>query len=156
MKKMETNPQNKKARSHIRPVVGVAVLSLLVCGLFFPVLVTAVGQVLFPYQANGELAQLDGRTVGSYLIAQSFAQPAFFHPRNASASGADPDITIADAMSQVPRISNATGIPESSIESLVNANVDPAGRFVEVDYVNVLALNIQLVQDYPSAYSSYG
>ncbi|MDA4137190.1 MAG: potassium-transporting ATPase subunit C [Thaumarchaeota archaeon] len=149
---METTP-NKKAS--YRPVVGIAVVSLLICGLFFPLLITALGQVLFPYQANGSLVKLDGKTVGSYLIAENFALPVFFHPRNASASGVDPDITLQDALSQIPGISNATGISQPALQQLVNQNVDQAGRFVELDYVNVLSLNIQLVQDYPSSYPSF-
>ncbi len=151
---METNPENKQEASY-RPVAGIAIVSLLVCGLFFPLLVTAVGQVVFPHQAGGSLRQLDGRTVGSELIAQGFSQPVFFHPRNASASGVDPDITVQDAMSQVARISKASGIPVSALQQLVDANIDASGRLVELQYVNVLLLNIQLVQDYPSVYSAY-
>ena len=151
---METTPTKQK-RASVRPVIGVAIVSLLVCGLFFPLLVTAVGQAVFPHQANGSPVKLDGRTVGSQLIAQSFNQTVFFHPRNASASGVDPDITLQDAMAQIPRISSATGIPTSALEQLVNANVDPAGRLVELQYVNVLSLNVQLIQDYPSVYSVY-
>jgi K+-transporting ATPase ATPase C chain len=152
---METNPKPKRFGPQVRPVVGVAILSLLVCGLLFPLFVTAVGQVLFPSQANGSLVKLDGRTVGSELIAQGFAQPVFFQPRNGSASGVDPDITLQDAMSQVQRISSTTGIPVLSLQQLVDRNVDPAGTLVELQYVNVLSLNVQLVQDYPSAYSAY-
>jgi K+-transporting ATPase ATPase C chain len=146
-------PTNKK--SHIRPIVGLAILSLLIGGLFFPVLITAVGQVLFPSQANGSLVQINGRTVGSSLIAQSFVQPVFFHSRNGSASGVDPDITVQDAMSQVLRINNATGIPVAALQQLVNQNVDPYGRAVELQYVNVLSLNVQLIEDYPAAYSAF-
>ncbi len=74
-----------------------------------------IGQVFFPNQANGDLVQLNGQTVGSNLIAQNFTLPIFFHTRNEtaspSASGVDPDITLQDAYSQIPQISNATGIP---------------------------------------------
>jgi len=150
---LETTPNKEKA--DYRPVIGIALVSLIVCGLFFPLLITAVSQVVFPYQANGEIVKLNGQTVGSYLIAENFALPIFFHPRNASASGVDPDITLQDALSQIPGISNATGIPAPALLQLVNQNVDQSGRFVELQYVDVLSLNIQLVQDYPSAYPSY-
>jgi len=153
VKELETTPNKEKA--DYRPVIGIALVSLIVCGLFFPLLITAVSQVVFPYQANGEIVKLNGQTVGSYLIAENFALPIFFHPRNASASGVDPDITLQDALSQIPGISNATGIPAPALLQLVNQNVDQSGRFVELQYVDVLSLNIQLVQDYPSAYPSY-
>jgi potassium-transporting ATPase KdpC subunit len=162
---METQPRKENGKmkkkkkngygSHVRPIIGLALVSCLVAGLFFPIFVTAIGQVLFPYQANGSLAKLDGRTVGSVLIAQGFNQPIFFQPRNGSASGVDPDITVEDAMSQVPAINNATGIPAPALVQLVDRNIDLAGRFVEDQYVNVLELNIQLIQDYPTVYSQY-
>lgn len=140
---------------NVRPLLGVAILSLIICGLFFPLLVTAVGGALFPYQAGGSLKTLNGQPVGSELIAQDFNRSVFFHPRNASASGVDPDITLQDAMSQVPRISNATGISQSALQALVDANVDPAGRVVGLQYVNVLDLNLQLIEKFPSYYPTY-
>lgn len=154
---METKNQSKDGgrRPDYRPVLGIALVSLLVCGVFFPLLITGVAQVLFPYQANGEQVELDGRVVGSNQIAQNFTLPIFFHPRNDSASGLDPDITVQDADSQIAGISNATGIPAASLQQLVNENVDGQGRLVELQYVNVLSLNLQLIESYPSAYPAY-
>lgn len=155
---METSNQDKGARAKgdYRPVVGVAIISLLVCGLFFPLLITGIAQVAFPYQANGEILKgPNGQPVGSYNSAQNFTLPIFFHPRNDSASGIDPDITVQDAVSQIPRISNATGIPVANLQLLVNQNIDEQGRLVELQYVNVLSLNLQLVKDYPTVYAAY-
>jgi len=153
---METSNKDKPdQKPDYKPVMGIAIISLLICGLFFPLLITGVSQVIFPYQANGEAVQLGGKTVGSNLIAQNFTLPVFFHPRNNSASGLDPDITVQDAFAQIPRIENATGIPMASLQQLVDRNIDEQGRFVEIQYVNVLSLNLQLVQEYPSVYGSY-
>src|SRR6266702_2682105 len=78
------------------PAIRLAVVSMILCGLLFPLVVTGFGQVLFPNQANGSLAHLrtSSDNVGSYLIAQNFSGPTFFHPRNVSlsASRVDPDI----------------------------------------------------------------
>ncbi len=130
---MENSNQEKKEkqRTDYGPVVGIAIISLLVCGLFFPLLITGVAQVILPYQANGEVVHLGGVAVGSNNIAQNFTLPIFFHPRNDSASRLDPDITVQDALSQIPRISNATGIPEASLQQLVDQNIDQQGRYVE-------------------------
>ena len=158
MRILETSNKDKqgRAKADYRPVIGIAIVSLLVCGVFFPLLITGLAQVIFPTQANGDLAKLpNGQTVGSYLIAQNFTLPIFFHPRNDSASGLDPDITVQDAFSQIPGISNATGIPIPALQQLVNNKIDPQGRYVELQYVNVLSLNIQLVESYPSFYSAY-
>src|SRR5664280_2674176 len=86
-----------KEKISFKPIIGLALVSLLICGLIFPLVVTGIAQVFFPYQANGEIVQLNGKSVGSNLIAQNFSLPIFFHPRNDSASGVDPDITLKDA-----------------------------------------------------------
>ena len=137
------------------PILTLAVISMILCGLVFPIAVTAVGQALMPYQANGELVQFKGRNVGSILVAEPFNSSVFFHPWNASASGVDPDITLQDAYSQIPRISAATGIPSSAIKQIVDANIERTMWVTGDPYVNVLKLNLILIQDYPSVYSAY-
>jgi len=137
------------------PIVTLAVISLVLCGLVFPIVVTGVAQVLMPYQANGELVQYHGRDVGSILVAEEFNSSKFFHPWNASASGVDPDITLQDAYSQIPRIHAATGIPTGAIKQIVDANIERTLYVTGDPYVNVLKLNLILIQDYPSAYSEF-
>jgi K+-transporting ATPase ATPase C chain len=153
---METSSVTKK-KSVYRPVIAVAVLSLLVCGLLFPLVVTGIAQVAFPYQADGSLVHLGNRTVGSYYIDNGFTLPIFFHARNssASASGVDPDITLQDALNQTSRIHNATGISTVALTNLVMVHVEYT-LFVTGDpYVNVLALNLALISEFPTVYSAY-
>jgi K+-transporting ATPase ATPase C chain len=132
--------------------VRLAVISLVLCGLFFPLLVTVFAQLLLPYQANGEMIKFNGRSVGSSLIAQNFSSPTFFHPRNDSASGVDPDITLQEAYSQIPRIHAATGIPLDALKHIVDENVERTLWIVGEPYVNVLSLNLMLMDHYPSIY----
>src|ERR1700682_4957200 len=67
----------------------ISVVLLLICGGLYPLLVTRVGGVAFPYQANGSIINgKDGNPVGSELIAQAFDQDQYFHPRP-SAAGTD-------------------------------------------------------------------
>lgn len=146
---------SKKQKWHFRTAITLTLLSLLICGIVFPLLVTGLAQIFFPNQANGEIVQLNGQSVGSNLIAQNFTLPIFFHPRNDSASGVDPDITIQDAYSQISRIQNATGIPIEALTQIVNQNTEGTYWIFGSPYVNVLRLNLALVKAYPSVYSGF-
>jgi K+-transporting ATPase c subunit len=119
--------------------------------------VTGFAQVLLRDQANGSLAHLNGsngRTVGSYVVAQNFSQPFFFHSRNVtlSASGVDPDITLADALAQISRISAATNITQTNLSNLVSQNIERTSFVFGDEYVNVLRMNLALIQAYQSTY----
>jgi len=139
------------------PAIRLAVVSLLLCGLVFPLVVTGFAQILLHDQANGSLAHLNGsngKTVGSYIVAQNFSQPFFFHSRNVtlSASGVDPDITLADALLQVPRISAATNITQTDLSNLVSQNIERTSFVFGDEYVNVLRVNLALIQTYQFTY----
>ncbi|MDA4130642.1 MAG: potassium-transporting ATPase subunit C [Thaumarchaeota archaeon] len=139
-----------------RPLVGIAIISLLICGLFFPLLITGIAQAAFPNQANGDLVRFNGRIIGSTLIDNNFTQPVFFHGRgNNSASGVDPDITLPDAYSQAAGISNATGIGIPLLDQIINQNQEGTFWIFGSPYVNVLNLNMKLIQSYPLVYKNY-
>jgi potassium-transporting ATPase KdpC subunit len=98
-----------------------------------------------------------GSTVGSMVAVNStdYSQPVFFHLRNDSASGFDPDITLQDARSQIPRISGATGISASSLEGIVNQNVEGVWWIFGNPYVNAQKVNLVLVTQFPSVYANF-
>jgi K+-transporting ATPase ATPase C chain len=149
----------QKEKWNFKPIVGLALVSLLICGLFYPLLITGIGQVFFSNQANGDLVQINGQNVGSSLIAQSFTLPIFFHSRNEtaspSASGVDPDILLQDAYTQIPQISNATGISTAALTNMVNQNQEGTLRIFGSPYVNVLRVNLALIKEYPSIYGNF-
>lgn len=59
---------------------AVLVLTIILC-VIYPLLVTGLGQLIFPAQAGGSLIQDGDRLVGSSLIAQKFSDPRYFWPR---------------------------------------------------------------------------
>jgi len=76
-------------RSEIATAARMTVVTLVLTGLAYPLLITAIAQLAFPRQANGSLVMAsDGRVIGSQLIAQGFKRPGYFQPRP-SAAGAD-------------------------------------------------------------------
>lgn len=50
-------------------------------GIVYPLIVTAIAQLIFPSQANGSLVQKDGVVIGSKLIGQQFDDPKYFWGR---------------------------------------------------------------------------
>lgn len=69
----------------------VTVVSLVLTGVLYPLAVTGLAQVLFSSKANGSLLTNEkGQVIGSELIGQGFARPAYFQPRP-SAAGAGYD-----------------------------------------------------------------
>jgi K+-transporting ATPase ATPase C chain len=176
-----------------------------VLGVGYTAVITGIGQVALPAQADGSLATADGEIVGSSLIGQSFTDadgvplPEWFQSRpsaagdgydgaassgsnygpenedliaaiddrqntigelegvsaesipadavTASGSGLDPHISPEYAQLQVERVAEASGVPETEVQELVDSAV--RGRtlgYLGEPTVNVLELNIALAE----------
>ena len=71
--------------AELRASIAATLLLAVLCGGIYPVVVWAVGQGMFPDKANGSLVRFNGKVIGSALIGQGFARPAYFHPRPSAA-----------------------------------------------------------------------
>ena len=176
------------------------VLFTVLTGLAYPLVVTGIGQVLFPGKANGSLIKENGKIVGSELIGQPFIDPKYFWGRlsatapyaynagassgsnvgplnpalidavkkrvadlkaadstntqpipadlvTTSGSGLDPNISIAAAQYQLPRVARVRRMDIGQVQLLVNKYTK--GRqfgFLGEPRVNVLELNLALDQ----------
>jgi K+-transporting ATPase ATPase C chain len=61
-------------RDIVTSVIGIIVLTVLL-GLVYPLVITGVGQVAFPGNANGQKVYVNGKLVGSKIIGQAFVKP---------------------------------------------------------------------------------
>ncbi len=183
-----------------RPAIVSILVFTVITGLAYPLLITGLAQVAFPYQANGSVIIVNGKSIGSQLIGQWFDDPKYFwgrlsatspYPDNAasssgsnlgpsnsaladevkariaalkaadpgnnapipvdlvtsSGSGLDPNISVAAALYQAPRIARLRGLTEDQVVALINQYTQ--GRqlgFLGEPRVNVLELNLALDQ----------
>ena len=77
-------------KQQLKIAFWMTIVTTVLCGLVYPLVVTALAQALFPAQANGELIRRNGTVVGSQLIGQAFSSPGYFYSRPSMAgSGYD-------------------------------------------------------------------
>jgi K+-transporting ATPase ATPase A chain len=73
-------------RNQVKPAVVIFFLLTLITGIFYPLLITGIAQVVFPVQANGNFIVHNGNVVGSALIGQPFTSPKYFWSRPSATS----------------------------------------------------------------------
>ena len=72
-------------RRNLITAVLMTIVTTLLLGVVYPLVVTGVAQVLFPGKANGQLIDHGGRVVGSRIIGQTFSSPGYFRSRPSAA-----------------------------------------------------------------------
>jgi K+-transporting ATPase ATPase C chain len=89
--------------SDIRPAVVSTVLFTALLGVAYPLAITGVAKLAFPYQAEGSLVKDSaGQVVGSALIAQPFAKDEYLHPRPSAAGTNGYDTTSSGGSNYGP------------------------------------------------------
>src|SRR5665647_1109086 len=73
-------------RNQIKPALIIFLLLTLITGIFYPLFITGIAQLIFPVQANGNFIVHDGKVVGSALIGQPFTSPEYFWGRPSATS----------------------------------------------------------------------
>jgi potassium-transporting ATPase KdpC subunit len=72
-------------KNNLVTAVLMTIVTTILLGIVYPMVVTGIAQVVFPDKAEGQLIQRDGKTVGSRIIGQTFTGPGYFHSRPSAA-----------------------------------------------------------------------
>ena len=105
---------------HLLPAIMLTVLMTALTGLAYPLAMTGVAGLLFPYQAKGSLIERDGKIIGSELIGQNFTDDGYFHGRPSATTDTDPN----DSSKTVPAPYNASNSGGSNYGPTSKALVD--------------------------------
>ena len=108
---------------HIGTSVLYTVVTVIIFGLIYPLVMTGIAQVLFPWQANGEIVSVNGKPVGSAIIGQLWTKPQYFHGRP-SAAGKGYDPTSTGATNLGPTSKKLIDSTRTTIAALKKENPD--------------------------------
>jgi K+-transporting ATPase ATPase C chain len=118
-------------RRNLITAVLYTVVTTVIFGLIYPLVVTGLAQVLFHDKANGQLIYKNGELVGSRIIGQTFSGPQYFHSRP-SAAGNGYDAASSGGSNYAPTNKKLIDRVAGDVAAL---QVDHAGVDVPIDLV---------------------
>jgi K+-transporting ATPase ATPase C chain len=122
----------------LRPALLAVAAFTVLTGVAYPLVVTAIGQVAFADEADGSLIRRDGVVVGSELLGQPFADPAYFWPRP-SAAGTGYDGAASSGSNLAPSSPDLLADVAERAATYRAVNGLPADALVPVDAVTASA-----------------
>ena len=111
---------------HLGTSLRVTIVSVILLGLIYPLVMTAIAQTIFPWQANGSMIVVNGKIAGSAIIGQLWTKPQYFHGRP-SAAGKGYDPTATGGTNYGPTSKKLIDSTKATIAQLKKDNPDASG-----------------------------
>lgn len=122
-------------KKNIITSILMTIVTTILLGLIYPLIVTGLAQLIFPNKANGQLIVKNGQVVGSRIIGQGFSGPGYFHSR-LSAAGNGYDATSSGGSNLGPTNQKLIDRVKADAERLQTEN---PGKPVPIDLVTTSA-----------------
>src|SRR6202158_5684718 len=120
-------------KKNLLTAILMTIVTTILFGLIYPLVVTGLAQVIFPDKANGQLIRrADGVIIGSRIIGQSFSGPGYFHSRPSAAGPAGYDAGASGASNLGPTNKILIERIKGDVEKLQAEN---PGKPVPIDLV---------------------
>lgn len=118
---------------NLTTAVLMTVVTTILLGLVYPLVVTGLAQVIFPDQANGSLIKrADGAVIGSRLIGQAFSSPGYFRSRPSAAGANGYDAAASSGSNLGPTNLKLIARVKADVEKLQAEN---PGKPIPIDLV---------------------
>jgi potassium-transporting ATPase KdpC subunit len=111
----------------IVPGLRTKIFMTILVGVIYPLAITGVCQLVFPYRANGSLITAGGKVIGSELIGQNFTRPEYFQPRPSAAGPEGYDATASSGSNYGPTNQKLVERVKASVEKFRKENPDYTG-----------------------------
>jgi K+-transporting ATPase ATPase C chain len=115
-------PAHESTLSHVVTSILYTIVTVIALGVVYPLVVTLVGTLIFPHQANGSLVEKNGAVVGSSLIGQLWSKPQYFQGRPSAAGKNGYDPTSTGGTNLAPTSKKLMDATKATIASLEKAN----------------------------------
>jgi potassium-transporting ATPase KdpC subunit len=113
--------------SQLWPALRINIFLTILLGVGYPLAVTGISQLIFPYQANGSLITKGDQVLGSELIGQNFTKPEYFQPRPSAAGNDGYDPTASGGFNYGPTSQKLIDRVKASVDKFRKENPDYSG-----------------------------
>lgn len=122
-------------KKHIITSVLYTLITAVLLGIAYPLVITGLAKAIFPKQADGSMVERNGAVAGSRLIGQPFTGPGYFWSRP-SAAGTGYDASASSGSNYAPTNAALASRVTASVQTL---NPKGTNAAVPIDLVTASA-----------------